>query len=136
MELSPKSPKSNDQSAVNYLIYHENILNNCTKIISDEYGPVMTLGLTLLKNIRLDKRYNILNNDGNIASIIHQYDRHLDIKKKIIEKLCPELVRKKIIIKVFIFLQLFIIILYLKSKIYLYRMKRIINKSFNKTSKL
>lgn len=136
LELSEKSPKSNDQSAVNYLIYHENILNNCTKIISDEYGPVMTLGLTLRKNIRLDKSNNIINYNGYIASIIHQYDRHPDIKKKIIEKFCPELIRNKIIIKFFIILQLFVIILYLKSKIYLYRIKRFINKSSNKIRKL
>ena len=136
LELSEKSPKSNDQSAVNYLIYHENILNNCTKIISDEYGPVLTLGLTLRKNIRLDKSNNIINYNGYIASIIHQYDRHPDIKKKIIEKFCPELIRNKIIIKFFIILQLFVIILYLKSKIYLYRIKRFINKSSNKIRKL
>ena len=117
-------PKSSDQTVVNYLIYQDNILSNCTKIISDEYGPVMTLGLTMRKNIRLDDRFNILNYDGQIASIIHQYDRHPDIKKIILIKFCPELIRNKIIIKVFSFLQLFVFILYLKSKILLFRIKR------------
>jgi len=91
-------PEAIDQSVVNYLIYHENILGNCTKISSDEYGPVITLGLTNRKNIVLDKNNNILNYNGQIASIIHQYDRHPDIKRIIKEKYCPELSRNILIL--------------------------------------
>lgn len=91
-------PEILDQSVVNYLIYNENILGNCKKISSDEYGPVITLGLTNRKNIVLDTKNNILNYNGQIASIIHQYDRYPDIKKIIKEKYCPELIRNKLIL--------------------------------------
>ena len=113
-------PEALDQSVVNYLIYNENILGNCKKISSDEYGPVITLGLTNRKNIVLDTKNNILNYNGQIASIIHQYDRHPDIKKIIKEKYCPELIRNKFIIHFFIILELFTFILFIKSKIILF----------------
>ena len=120
---------SNDQSIINYLIYYENILSNCLIINSDGYGSVMTLGLTKRNNIRLDNENNILNYDGQVASIIHQYDRHPHLKKIIIEKFCPELINFKIIIKFFIFLYLFLIFFYIKSIIFLFKIKRLKNTS-------
>ena len=80
-----------DQTIINYLIYYENILNNWTVIFSDEYGKVITLGLTGRNKINLDHQKNILNFKGEIASIVHQYDRYPDIKKIIRNKFCPEL---------------------------------------------
>ena len=62
-------PEAADQSVVNYLIYHEKILKDSLKIISDEFGPVMTIGLTKRKNINLDSKNNILNYKGQVASI-------------------------------------------------------------------
>ena len=111
-----KYPEAYDQSVVNYLIYHENILGNCTKISSDGYGLVITLGLTNRKNIILDIKNNILNYNSQIASIIHQYDRHEDIKRIIKEKYCPELIRNNFIINFFLILELFTFILFIKSK--------------------
>ena len=70
-----------DQTILNYLIYVENILNNRKIIFSDEYGPVLTLGLTKRNKINLDSDNNILNFNNQIASIVHQYDRYKDIKK-------------------------------------------------------
>ena len=91
-----KYPEAVDQSIVNYLIYHEKILNNCLIIGSDEYGPVITIGLNQRKNINLDSNNNILNYGGKIPSIVHQYDRHPDLRKMIKIKFCPELIEKKI----------------------------------------
>ena len=78
-----------DQVVINYIIYHEKILDKYL-IFIDQYGAVLTLGLTNRKNIILDYQYNILNKNGIIASIVHQYDRHKDIKKLIKYKFCPE----------------------------------------------
>ena len=80
-----------DQTILNYLIYVENILKNRTIIFSDEYGPVLTLGLTKRNKIKLDSENNILNFNNKIASIVHQYDRNKDIKRIIKQKYCPEL---------------------------------------------
>ena len=51
----------------------------------------MTIGLTESKKIILDEEDNILNFKGEIASVIHQYDRNADIMLKVMNKYCPEL---------------------------------------------
>ena len=53
----------------------------------------MTIGLTKRKNILLDSKDNILNFNGKIAAVIHQYDRKGDIVKIIKKKYCPELLK-------------------------------------------
>lgn len=83
-------PKNIEQGIVNYLFYYEKIFKD-SLVKSDNYGPVMTIGLTVSKNIILDSNNNILNFKGEIASVIHQYDRHSDLMIKIINKYCPEL---------------------------------------------
>ena len=106
-----KYPEAVDQCIVNYLIYHEKILNNSLIICSDEYGPVITIGLNKRKNIYLDLNNNILNYGGKIPSIVHQYDRHPDLRRMIKIKFCPEFIDKKIII----ISQIFSITLLLKN---------------------
>ena len=46
----------------------------------------MTIGLTKRKKISIDNDDNILNYDGKIAAVIHQYDRKLYITKKFNKK--------------------------------------------------
>lgn len=116
-----KYPEAVDQSVVNYLIYHEKILKDCIKITSDEYGPVITLGLNEGKRIHLDSDNNILNYRGQIASIVHQYDRHRNVKRVIKNKFCPELNEKKSIRNIFILSQIFIIILISKKLLSSYK---------------
>ena len=55
----------------------------------------MTIGLTKKGNIKIDSENNIINYKGNIASIVHQYDRHRNIKILIKNKYCPELIYKR-----------------------------------------
>lgn len=87
-------PEAIDQTVINYLIYHERILHNFLRF-SDLNGPVMTIGLTKKGNIKIDSENNIINYKGNIASIVHQYDRHRNIKILIKNKYCPELIYKR-----------------------------------------
>ena len=77
-------PKS-DQGLANFLFYHDKIMNN-SLVINDNKGPIMTIGLSKVENIFLDYKGNILNYNGEIASVIHQYDRKTEIKMKIINK--------------------------------------------------
>ena len=82
--------EKNDQGIFNYLIYYKKIFwKNLIK--SDNFGPIMTIGLTGINNIHLDYKENILNFKNEIASVIHQYDRKEDIVKIVIRKFCPEL---------------------------------------------
>ena len=69
---------STDQGIGNYLFYYEKVFNG-SFIKSDNYGPVMTIGRTKRANIELDANQNILNFGGEIAAVVHQYDRKLDI---------------------------------------------------------
>ena len=117
-------PQIIDQTLVNYLIYHEKILSHCLQIISDEYGPVITIGLTKRENIFLDAQNNIFNNKGYIYSIIHQYDRHPDLKQIMVNKYCPEITNITNIIRFFIILESFTIILLLKTLISLNKLKK------------
>ena len=82
-------PQNGDQYMVNYLVYHEHILKKFI-IFSDNYGPVITIGLTKRDHINLDSQNNILNYKNQIVSIVYQYDRHKDLKIMIKEKYCPE----------------------------------------------
>ena len=79
-----------DQGIANYLFYYKKLFSNYI-LKSDNYGPVMTIGITPPKNIILDSENNILNFKGEIAAVIHQYDRKPDIVKIVIKKYCPEI---------------------------------------------
>ena len=78
------------------MIYYNKLLENCTVIYSDENGQVLILGLAKRYYIKLENVNNIINNKGQIVSIVHQYNRFKDIKKIILDKIYPELIYRKI----------------------------------------
>ena len=75
--------KSNvfDQGAINYLIYYKQILKDSI-IKSDNNGPIMTICVTKRDKISLDSDNNVLNFQGKVAAVVHQYDRKPDIVRK------------------------------------------------------
>ena len=83
-------PNSIEQGVANYLFYYEKIFNNCL-VKSDNFGPVMTIGITERNKLILDNQDNILNFKGEIAAVVHQYDRKIDIALRILNKFCPEI---------------------------------------------
>ena len=83
-------PSAIEQGVANFLFYHDKIFNNFI-LKSDNYGPVMTLALTKRSNLVLDKYYNILNYENEIAAVVHQYNRKPDLLKLFQKKFCPEL---------------------------------------------
>lgn len=110
-------PKNIEQGIANYLFYYEKIFKDCI-VKSDNYGPIMTIGLTQPKDIILDANNNILNFKGEIASVIHQYDRKSELMIKVISKYCPELLffnefKNKFNIIIFILLLQFLVIIIL-----------------------
>jgi len=74
-----------EQGAVNCMIHNQNLFNDCV-ILQDNNGPLMTIGLSKRKNIKLDKNDNIINYKGEIAAAVHQYDRMRDITEKMNNK--------------------------------------------------
>ena len=83
IKLSNKNTK--DQGIGNYLLYYEKIFNDYI-IKSDNYGPVISIGWNKMKDIKIDSNNNILNFRGEIAWVIHQYERQLELEKIIQEK--------------------------------------------------
>lgn len=72
-----------EQAVGNYLIYHDKLFNDCLIKSFNNNGSVMTLALTNNDNIKFDSDNNILNGKGEIASVIHQYERKPDIIRKV-----------------------------------------------------
>ena len=79
-----------EQGVSNYLIYHDKMFADSLIKSDNQSGYVMTIGLTKRENIKLDSNNNILNGKGEIAAVVHQYDRKIDIVWKVINKFCPE----------------------------------------------
>ena len=86
------NPNAIEQGIANYMFYYEKIFKDYI-LKSDNFGPVMTIGVTKRHNLILDSQDNILNFEGEIASVIHQYDRKPDIVEKVLRKFCPEILQ-------------------------------------------
>ena len=74
-----------DQGALDYIIYFLHYLNDSI-ITKDNNGPLLTIALTRRDKIKLDKDDNVYSFDGQIAAVVHQYDRHPDIVSKVKKK--------------------------------------------------
>ena len=75
-----------EQAVGNYLIYHDKMFNDCIVKSDNKDGPVMTIALTNRNDINFDLNNNILNKKGEIAAVIHQYDRKKDILEFVTKK--------------------------------------------------
>jgi hypothetical protein len=102
-----------DQAVSNYLIYHIKMFNDCLIKSENKDGLLMTIGLTNEENIFFDLDDNLVNGNGKIAAVIHQYDRKPQIIKKLMKKYFPKKENEKqtIFILIFIIIILNIIIL-------------------------
>ena len=68
------------QGVFNYIIYYKKLFNDSI-IIKDNKDFI-----TRRNKINLDNNNNILNYNGEIAAIVHQYDRHKDLVEKFDKK--------------------------------------------------
>jgi hypothetical protein len=66
-----------DQGVHNYLIYTKKVPN--LRLISNETGPVLTIGSKIGRQIRFNKYGLVINDKGEIYNIIHQYDRYPEL---------------------------------------------------------
>ncbi|MHA1278248.1 MAG: hypothetical protein ACTSQI_18010 [Candidatus Helarchaeota archaeon] len=70
-----------DQGLHNYLIYTEEF--DDLKLYDNENGPVFTFGTKMIKSIHINSEGLITNSKGDVFNIIHQYDRHPELFKKL-----------------------------------------------------
>ena len=80
-----------DQSTTNYLIYYKKIFKGKIETSNNDFGYVMTLGLSNINNYSFDINENLLNFKAKKkVAIIHQYDRKSQlveiVKRKFISK--------------------------------------------------
>lgn len=80
-----------EQGVANFLIYYAKMFNECLIKSDNQNGKIMTIGISKRENINLDSENNIINGKGEIAAVIHQYDRKIDIVEKIKKKFCFEM---------------------------------------------
>lgn len=125
-------PKATDQCIVNYLIYYKKFFNDCL-ILSNEFGPIMTIGFIPRENIKFDSQNNIFNYNNTIAAWVHQYDRVGDVGKIMKEKFSPEVIdfeiKNRDILLFLLFLHFLSLFLLIKIKFTIYKTK--INKKAN-----
>ena len=80
----PSLTKLHDQSIISYIVYIEKIFDDCLIKSGYKDGYVLTIGRRKT-NVSLDSEGNILNEKGEIAAVVHQYDRveyYLPIMRK------------------------------------------------------
>ena len=76
-----------DQSVINYLIYYKKLFSNITIIRNENKdSPFLTLATSKPESFIIDSEDNILNINGEIPAVIHQYDRHKKILIKVLKK--------------------------------------------------
>lgn len=88
-----------EQAVTNFLIYHDKMFNEFLIKSFNNNGSIMTIGLTNDSNIKLDDKNNVLNGNGEIAAVVHQYDRKQFIVTKINKKFFNKKNKKKKIYK-------------------------------------
>ena len=96
-----------EQAVANFIIYHDKMFDDCLIKSENKDGLLMTIGLTKEENIYFNLEDNLVNGNGKIAAVIHQYDRKSQILKKLMNKYFP----KKEYEKQTIFILIFIIII-------------------------
>ena len=79
-----------DQAVGNVIIHHDKLFSDSIIHSNNIDGPVMSIALTNRVFINLDKNKNVLNVKGDIAAVVHQYDRKADIVQIAKDKYYPE----------------------------------------------
>jgi hypothetical protein len=72
-----------DQAAHNYLL-HQGLLPRCQRL---ENGSSAILTLSARSSVDLDESGTVLNADGSVPTIVHQFDRHPDLERLIRSRL-------------------------------------------------
>lgn len=73
---------SHDQGVHNYLLYNNGL--DPVEIYANGVGPVLTLGGE--KELRRDSQGRLLNTDGCVAPVVHQYDRHPNLARELLRR--------------------------------------------------
>ena len=73
-----------DQGLHNYLLYVGRL--GSVRLLSNETGPVLTLGYTPRGSVKRNAHGQFLTDGGDVANVLHQYDRHSDILNIVLKR--------------------------------------------------
>jgi hypothetical protein len=69
-------PIGMDQGVHNFLLYKEKLTG--ARVFANDSGPVFTMGKTVDLPTKFNQEGMVLNKAGEIANVLHQYDRHIE----------------------------------------------------------
>ena len=70
-------PNGMDQGVHNYVLYKQRLKG--VRVFPNGRGPVLTMGKTTDMPTHFDERGRVLNDDGTVPGVLHQYDRHIEL---------------------------------------------------------
>lgn len=106
-----------EQAVGNFIIYHDKMFKDCLVTSENDDGPIMTIGTRKRKEIYFDLNDNILNKKGEVASVVHQYNRVPAIFRKEFNKYCSDLLENKVN-NYFLRILFFIFIIFILIKLF------------------
>ena len=77
-------PNGMDQGVHNYVLYKERLKG--VRVFANGRGPVLTMGKTTDRPTPFDERGRVLNDDGTVPGVLHQYDRHIELGRLALEE--------------------------------------------------
>jgi hypothetical protein len=77
--LLKSHPNGMDQGVHNYVLYKQRLKG--VRVFENGRGPVLTMGKTTDLPTRFDDRGRVLNDDGTVPGVLHQYDRHIELDR-------------------------------------------------------
>jgi hypothetical protein len=72
-------PNGMDQGVHNYVLYKRQLKG--VRLFPNGLGPVLTMGKTTDLETKFDSEGRVLNDDGTVPAVLHQYDRHIELGK-------------------------------------------------------
>lgn len=75
-----------EQAVGNYIIYYEKLFDGVVMPSTNYDGYVMTAGFIPPSEVKMDSSGNILNDKGEIAAVVHQYDRQFCLVRPMLMK--------------------------------------------------
>ena len=109
-----------EQTFGNYLIYHDKMFSDCIIWSENKDGPVITIGLTNRAEIKSVEEKKMLNYKGEVAAVMHQYERKEDLNQNAVDKYYPEY-NNRLVAYVNIFLIGIVLRSFILWFIYIYR---------------
>ena len=80
-----KLRRSIDQATHNYILYKEP--PPTVRVFDNDTGPVLTMGYVSPEKMRFNHNGFLVNSEGRVFNTLHQYDRHPDLRERLLRVL-------------------------------------------------